>query len=260
MPLWRLTCPRADGPRGEALLEKLDRPSPREEQALSRRPLLDARRPSAPRAASASTTGRKACRLAERRSAFFSAFFAEGWRLAVPSDKRKVKAQVGVRGRHACTKSGVKRERCGERPVRSGGEAAEGARGVPEGPEGEQAQGLDGGDLALDRAANPVPPSRQALFVGRCWYIFTGAVSILVHILWERNRKHCYGEMGRHTGLRGLGPAGRLGSNPSSNNFLHILFPKQFSTPSAFALGEGRYFRIFGGRLEACRPMEGHRP
>ena len=46
------------------------------------------------------------------------------------------------------------------------------------------------------------------------------------HIFLERYRKHCYGEMGRHTGLRGLGPAGRLGSNPSSNNFLHILFPK----------------------------------
>ena len=50
------------------------------------------------------------------------------------------------------------------------------------------------------------------------------------HIFWAHNRKHCYGERGRHTGLRGLGPVGRLGSNPSSNNFLHILLAKPFAT------------------------------
>ena len=36
----------------------------------------------------------------------------------------------------------------------------------------------------------------------------------------DNGQVSCYGEIGRHTGLRGLRPSkGHLGSNPSSNNF-----------------------------------------
>lgn len=92
-----------------------------------------------------------------------------------------------------------------------------------------------------DRLDKPKPHGRMGWRLSLSvffFFFFLGRFSLwppigehrVPRLLWEPHRKHCYGEMGRHTGLRGLGPAGRLGSNPSSNNFLPILFSKPFET------------------------------
>ena len=84
MPLCRLTCPRADGRRnaGRSSFGK------------------------------AGTIPQRSTFLSPKAKSGRLAFFAEGWRLAVPSDERKVKAQVGVRRQ---LRPGPKRERCCER-------------------------------------------------------------------------------------------------------------------------------------------------
>ena len=53
------------------------------------------------------------------------------------------------------------------------------------------------------------------------------------------NKKYCYGEIGRHTGLRGLGKKiFHLGSSPSSNNLSPCLFSST-----------GKSIRFIRGRL-----------
>ena len=92
------------------------------------------------------------------------------------------------------------------------GEPSEDSFG-PSGKEAKRPEGLlhpDGGKTKGQKAQGALRAERSAQ----------------AHRTSYRYRKHCYGEIGRHTGLRGLGLAGRLGSNPSSNNFLHIFFPK----------------------------------